>query len=1232
MEVNHDWKLIDEYFKSNEHYISQHHIHSFNDFIENKIPYMIKTLNPFTILKTDEAGEKKHVINVYMGGRDGTHISLSRPCTDDVTGHPVLMYPNVARMQDHTYACQLFADVLLEYTTYENGEEVVFESEEKSIPVGMIPIMLQSKPCILHEKTKGELNELGECMYDQGGYFIIDGKEKVLVSQERTATNKFFMTTVSPSLSSTNEYSHGGLIRCTSKNNLFPKTITMNVFSRDYGDGTRTNAIVLSVPNIKKPDIPLFVIFRALGFITDREIINFIFPDHKNIDEQYLEFIRKSVHEGSFVHTQEDAIDYLKRHCVYKESNFVKHVLKTDLFPNMGDSFKVKAMYLGYLVSKMVRHALGDLDDTNRDSYLYKRVDVTGVLISNMFRDFYNKLRNNIKDTIDKEYTYGSWKNMKEFDIMIRTSKNKIFDSHIITSAMMRSFKGKWGTREEEGIVQDLNRLSHIGYISHVRRVNTPMDRSLKIVSPHKLDVSQWGFMCPIESPDGGNIGLLKHMAVTCHISDEYDDTLMMSCLTANGVLALQYASLMEFTNLDGKIPTRVLLNNNLVGIHGRPNELVRRLKLLKRNNTIHRHTSISWNIFENEIEIFCDAGRCVRPVYVSNGDLQKDIMKTLENNSDSHKWSSLLRLKSSSESLDDADKTPDFLSKTDTQLDKSQSPLEFIDSTETSRSLIAMNREIIDTHPRNTYDYLEIHPSLTLSLYTNMIPLAHHNQAPRNIFSGQQGKQAVGVYVNNFNTRIDTASYVLHYPQKSLLTTKYTKYTNFDRLPNGENIIVAIATYTGYNQEDSVIINKNSIERGMFNTSIYKAHVESEDHNDKSSESIEFANPQSLKKQGIDMNTKYACWDKIDTEGYPKVGSYIEEDDVYVGKVNKRVVSNRNDETLDRFAPDYSGAMDITYTDRSTVAKAITSGTIDAVYVYEKNSKKKLKIRFRKTRTPVLGDKFASRHGQKGVVGMILPQEDMPCTKDGLVPDMIINPHAIPSRMTIGHLIECVIAKYGCVAGMVSDGTVFEHMDASNYYSLLEKHGYNRHGDEVLYNGYTGEQISTKIFMGPTFYCRLKHMVNDKMNYRGGNHLDPVKNPNVGTTKQPSHGRASGGGLRIGEMETNALISHGISHFIQESMMERSDKSQLCVDGATGTSAVEHKHGVKSLLDENSTDFRRVNIPYTMKMLIQEMEALGLKAQICFDNKYEDKNNYYEDAYYEDNLTNDDNDATNES
>ena len=1212
MNVELDWKVIDSYFSSklNEKYITKHHITSYNSFLNKKLPYIIKTLNPFTIVKNDEQQKKRYEINVYMGGKNGEKIVLQKPCVLE-NNKQIILFPNLARLKDYTYTSDLLVDVLIEYTTYnEDGTKTVSESIENNVSIGTIPVMLHSNACVLNKTTMENRVQLGECPYDQGGYFIIDGKEKVIVSQERVATNKLFLNYVKSTDTVKSEYTHMGLIRCTSQeNSLFPKTIKLMIFGKDVQEGARFKSIVMSVPNIELQNIPLFIMFRALGIESDKEIIRNIFLQDTDIDDRYLEYIRKSVHEGSIVTTQKEAIDYLARYCKYKEPNYVKHVLKNDVFPNIGYSFKTKGTYLGYLALKLIRFGLNELDETNRDSYLYKRVDVSGILMANMFRDGYNQLRNNIKNRIDREYIYGSWKDMDEFKMVVKSSMNTIFDKQIITSFVRRSFKGKWGMRESEGIVQDVNRLSYLGYISHIRRVNTPMDRSLKLVTPHRSDASQWGYMCPIESPDGENIGLLKHLATGCQISEECDQDAMVECLQNNGVNLIND---IYPTNLYNK--TKVLLNNNWIGIHNDPHDLVSTLRVLKQNGIINIHTSISWNIIENEVEIFNDSGRCVRPVYIANAKMQEKTFSIISDKDKDDKWKHLI-----SNNVHKSDKASASKDYKENELNKNMAPIEYIDSTETSRSLIAMNREDIALNKMNKYDYIEIHPSLVLSMYTNVIPLAHHNQAPRNIFSGQQGKQALGVYASNFNHRIDTASYLLHYPQKGLLTTKYAKYAHIDKLPNGENVIVAIATYTGYNQEDSLIINKNSLERGLFNSSIYKSHIESEDSNENNGEYISFQNPLEMLKGGLNVNVKYAKWDKIDKNGLPLENKYIEEDDVYVGKVKTTIKTQDFDETLERIRNDTNTDSNklTTYTDKSVIADFTNGGMIDKVIVYQKNDIKKLKIRFRKTREPVLGDKFASRHGQKGVIGMILPQEDMPFTKEGIVPDLIVNPHAFPSRMTIGHLIESVLAKYACVSGNTIDGTVFEDCDIGSYFDLLGKRGFQKHGDELLYNGFTGEQINTEIFFGPTFYYRLKHMVNDKMNYRGGN--DPSKTPVTGTTRQPTHGRANKGGLRIGEMETNALIAHGIGSFIKESMMERSDKYKYAIDVDTGSMAIPHKHGYKSLIDvENNKNFTHVETPYTFKLMNQEVNALGIKSTLCVKKcKKEEEEDVEEDILF---------------
>ena len=1177
------WKLIDSFFssKTNSKYITNHHINSYNTFIKNKIPYIIKTLNPFIIVKD------QYEINVFMGGIDGTGIYLSKPRDKN---NKALM-PIFARLEDINYSSEIYVDIYIEFTSKKDSS--IITSNLKQVPIGTIPIMIQSKLCNLDDLDKDEMIATGECPYDQGGYFIVDGKEKTIVSQERVATNKLFL---SSSSEPDDDFIKMGLIRCTSKiNTLFPKTLILYTLS----DLARKNALVISIPNISS-NIPIFIVFRALGYICDKEIIQMIFSDTiSSISDNYLNFIRKSVHEGSTVFSQDDALAFIARYTKYKEEKQVSYILKNDLFPNVGTSFKSKAIYMGSLVLKLIRHALDELGDTNRDSYLYKRVDVSGILMANMFRDGYNQLRNNIKNKIDKEFIYGSWKNMDEFKVIIENNSKSIFDRQFISDLSRRSFKGKWGLKESEGIVQDLNRLSYMGYVSHIRRVNTPMDRSLKLVTPHRADASQWGYMCPIESPDGENIGLLKHMATFCFISQEADEDSMLTCLDDLGMKQL--------TNIFPKTlknSTKIHLNNNFVGTHDDPVKLLKTLKLYKVNGVINQMTSISWNIIENEIELFNDAGRCTRPVIINKVGAWKTLNDTLKNTTTSTTkdiWSTLIEMNFIA--LYDKNKTKNLAE---------NRCLEFIDSTETSRSLIAMNYEDIEKNPLNTYDYVEIHPSLILSLYTNTIPLAHHNQAPRNIFSGQQGKQSVGVYASNFNKRIDTASYLLHYPQRALLNTKYAKYTNTDSLTNGENVIVAIATYTGYNQEDSLIINKNSLARGLFNSSIYKAYVDSEDKNEKTGEYLSFANPLNMLKTGSDITIKHAKWGKIDDNGFPIENTYIEEDDVFIGKIKTTIVSKQYDETAKRIRNDDQDNSTNTFADKSEVATFTNGGMIDKVYVYNKNDKTKVKIRFRKTREPVLGDKFASRHGQKGVIGMIIPQEDMPFTKDGVVPDLIVNPHAFPSRMTIGHLIESVVTRYSCESGNLIDGTVFENLDLESYTALLEKRGVHKYSDEIMYNGFTGDQIKTQIFFGPTYYFRLKHMVNDKMNYREG--VDPSKAPITGTTKQPTHGRANQGGLRIGEMETNALLGHGISSFIKESMMERSDKHKFIMDIEGGDLAIPHKDGPQSAIDENYKSFTNIEVPYTFKLLTQELKSMSIKPIFHFDDKNKNNDVYEED------------------
>lgn len=1149
------WKIIDTYFRSNEYYFTRHHLDSYNDFVLNRIPYIVETLNPFVILK--EALR----IEVEV---DHTTITMSPP---KYGPDQKFLYPNIARLENRSYTADLRATMRIKY--FEN-DTLVSEKEFKDKKFGSIPILVHSKLCYLHGLSPESLTKLGECAYDQGGYFIVDGKEKVIISQERIATNQLFISDPSDA----DRDSLEGMIRSTALTNaLFPKSVRFWI--EKVPNNPNNFYVRMNVMNIRLERIPIFVMFRALGIESDKDILEYItIGDNTMGHKEIQKLLHPSVVDGSNVlssngtpiYTQEQALRYLSNFVKHDNIEYVQYVFINDMFPNIGDNFREKALYLGYLVNKMVKTAIGAIKQNRRDNYMFKRVDTTGILIGNIFRDFYNKYRNHVRSSIDREFTMGGMNN--RLNLVTEGNFSRIFPSRIIDDHIHKSMKGNWGLTgdpSEQGIVQDVSRLSYVSYISHVRRVNTPIDRSIKLVEPHRLDTPQWGMMCPIESPDGGNIGLLKHMAVTCEITLESKREDIMKCLDDLNLIPLQKVD--PYT-IRGN--AKVHLNNNWIGIHDDPETLVKTMKKYRRSGVLNAFVSVTWKIDDNEVMIYSDSGRCCRPLLVS---------KSFENmNTDEKEWSKLVSGYTYKYTYD----------KPTQKQELKESAIEYVDCFESNSIYVAMRHKDLE---KKRHTHVEIHPCLHLSVYTNTIPLANHNQAPRNVFSGQQGKQALGIYATNFNHRIDTASYLLHYPQRALLSTKIAHYAHKNQMPNGENLIVAIATYTGYNQEDSVILNSSSVARGMFNVTAFKSIVESETVNENSGVSLLFDNPKKLKKEGKEISYRYADWTKIDDDGFPIKNAHIDEDDAYLGMVAVHDQRVAGDDTDDNTVFNEKATQKV-YKDVSKIAKKTVSGTVDNVIHYPlSDGMRQVKIRMRKFKVPELGDKMASTHGQKGVCGMVIPQEDMPHTKNGLVPDIIVNPHAFPSRMTIGHLIECVLAKLGCLQGSYIDGTPFEDHCINDYYKMMERHGYQKHGDELMYNGYTGEQMKTEIFIGPTFYHRLKHMVKDKINYRAGGPVELM-------TRQPTQGRANGGGLRIGEMETNAILAHGIISFVKESMMERSDGYYKYIDSRTGEDIVNNE----KIGYYDSLYAQKVEVPYSWKLLQQELEGMAISTKLLVE------------------------------
>ena len=1246
------FSILGTYFRDHSYPFTKHHIDSFRELIRRHIPETIASFNPITMVKFDEEDttKLKLKVEVFIGGTDpdALGIYVDRPTYVNENNETVLLTPNEARLKNYSYMAHLFADVAVRYTEEGKPEPVV--KEFKKTWLGEIPIMLHSDLCVLHDQNPDVLRKLGECIYDQGGYFIIDGKEKVVVSQERITTNRLFIEATPKDAN----FSHRGHIHCTGERGettLSPRTITFYLIRRelpktDADDDIKEEyrpyrgAIFVSLPSI--PGLyPLFTLFRLLGAESDRQILESIFGDLSEIPKAFLDFIYPTIRHGaeSEVFYQSDAIQHVAPSTYFKSAEQVHAILVNDIMPNMNPSvtrvsspelheanvflYENKVKFLGHLVKDFIQTVMGIRPLSDRDGYVFKRVDISGFLLAQLFQSAYIQLKNTCRDMLDAHYHYIIKNKGQLAKLITPENIRKFIQPNIMTEIMNRSLKGRWGPKPEDPdqeIIQDLGRISYIQFLSHLRRVNLPLDRTIKITSPHRLHSQQWGIMCPFESPDGASIGYLKNFALLSHVTFGTESDTLYPCLLDLGMVPL-YSVLTKDTHRYSS----VYLNGQWVGVHVAPAEFVTQLKLYRRNALINIFTSVSWDIPRKTVRILTEAGRVCRPLFVVEQQallLQKYKQTTADAWYEwvfGKKWKTIhpgvekpadLYYRSYYIPFQQAFPLEKNHSNPTTVLKLHQACIDLLDIEEENTCLVAMRP--VDIQSLTTH--CEIHPSTIFSVVTNNIPFANHNQAPRNIFHGAQSKQAIGIYATNFTRRFDTMGYIQHYPQRPLISTQNAQFTNSDRMPNGFNVIVAVMSYSGYNQEDGIMINKAAIDRGLFNITAYKSLSVSEETLNDFEENV-FMNPEALAAKLKDAdNERYAAAGATIKNYHPERTNYqlLNEDGViaeesYIPKGESVAIVGMMKRTK-RFVKEKQGLDTVTvvkedYEDVSVRSDVHHYGRVDRVYMDKKTAKSPYricKVRFRKVRKPEFGDKHSSRHGQKGVVGLILREEDLPFTKDGIRPDIIINPHAFPSRMTIGHMVECIFAKLCCLEGTLGDGSVFVPFKQDVLCDQLEEHGFERYGNEILYNGFTGSQIPSEIFIGPTFYLRLKHMVADKVHARGVGFM----NPHDQLTRQPTAGRSHMGGLRIGEMERDSLLSHGVAQFIKETMMERSDKYRWLTCKHCGTlmdytavSSTTYKNIRCRACD--SAEFNCFETPFAMKLLIQEMEAMGLSVRL---------------------------------
>jgi len=1518
------WNIIESYFKDKHlERLIKHQLESYNNFIGYQIVKTIEMFNPINIKSEQDfdASSGKYALEIFITFEN---FHIYRPQIHENNGATKLMFPQEARLRNFTYAGAMTIDINIKYIV-RSGENLsnsnIFYKNLSKIHIGKLPIMLKSNICVLNQYKYVENTYTGECKYDAGGYFIINGSEKTVLGQERAAENRIYCYNVSKNNTKftwTAEINSIPDFKCIS-----PKKTIIMISSKHNGFGY---PIFVQISRIKQP-IPLFILFRALNIISDKEICEYIVLNLDNEKNKILlESLQASIIDSSKYLTKEDCIKYITGYALYtpinmdketgarKKLEFTLDIFKNDLFPHC-QTVEHKVYFLGYMTNRLLQTNLKWIKGDDRDSYLNKRIDLTGPSLNNLFRNYFNKLVKDMEKQIIKEINTGCWRSTDDYlNIINLTNIYKIIKSTTIENGIKRALAtGDFGIKHinnnKVGVAQVLNRLTYVSSLSHLRRISTPTDKSGKLIPPRKLHNTSWGFICPAETPEGQSVGIVKNLSYMTHVT-----------IHSNSMSLYEYVE-KYIINVNSLKPNdvfdkvKVFINGSWIGIAQDPIELYKYLKDLKYKGIINIYTSIIFDCKLQEIRICNDSGRLTRPLLIVKNNnilITQDILNKIKNNE--LFWDDLF---------------------TNCKID--EAILEYIDPEEQSLSMIATKPIDLlqSSHIISKFTHCEIHPSSIFGIIASCIPFPDHNQSPRNTYQSAMGKQAIGVYATNYNERMDKTAFVLNYPTRPLVDTRIMNMIKLNEIPSGCNINVAIMTHTGYNQEDSLLVNKGSIDRGLFQATIY--HTEKDEDKQKINGDEEIrCKPNPAKTKGM----KFGNYNKVNSKGIIPENTLVENRDIIISKVLP-IKDNKNDHTKL-----------IKYEDQSRIYRTVEEVYIDKNYIDRNGDGYSFaKVRLRALRKPVIGDKFcslptqqvltnygwieikdiditkhkvasldknenmiyefpvakfeydhdgklyyiknkqveivctlnhklyvkkragkkyelieaqhvmskmvrfqktmenvnpdidyfdldgtnynmdawlqligmfisdgccdksnkcifitaikerkvefnksifenlkinfsyhkvgnfcisgtnypnlfeffrnlslgalnktlpefvwnlskrqsiilleallqgdgssmeykgetfdrygtisikladditrlalhcgwsgivkiaeeptgiarigkrnlgsrageivsitqkhtyykvsiirkqnqpwinkkvndsneekiidyqgkvfcievpsshtyymresnyspcliignSSRHGQKGTVGNIIPEEDMPFNRNGIRPDIIINPHAIPSRMTIGQLKETLLGKVLVELGLFGDGTSFGDLNVKTISNKLLELGYEANGNEIMYNGMTGEQIECNIFMGPVFYQRLKHMVNDKQHSRS-------MGPMVNLTRQPAEGRSRDGGLRFGEMERDGMISHGASRFTKERMYDVSDKYQVFICKNCGLVAsyndTLHIHHCRTC--DNRSDFSYVEIPYACKLLFQELITMNVVPRIITNN-----------------------------
>ncbi len=1202
-------QMIHSYFTTQEIPLTKHHIDSFDQFLDRDMINIIKANNPILILKDQipNTDQYRYRVEIFVGGLDGTQLFLGSPTLKLENGKILkLLYPNEARLRNATYALQVEANLIVRVSIKPSATDdpIVQDITFERFNLFQLPLMLKSRYCVLHAKPKEFLREAGECPNDGGGYFIVDGSEKVLITRQEAAFNTLYVTDQPRDL----KVSHYATM-----SSLNPKTRVVKRVAF-YWTRERTkkgvfgkppqylpSVMEVSIPFVRKP-VNIFVLFRALGVQSDEDILRLIYPDLNSPEAVAAAelLIPSMAHAFPFTDTY-SAIQYIKTLTKGFSEFHVLDVIHNNLFPHVEDLPGTRAAFLASCVRKILRVVMGVDSPTSRDDTRNQRLLTSGFLVQMLFQGVFKQWTSAVKRRIDEEYNYNKalYSGDKFMNIFSPGNVRTMFRAGFITEGLMRGFKGKWqvgGSKvgeEKSGVLQALSRLSYLDFMSHCRRAVLDFDTGMKLAGPRRLNTTQYGYFCTSETPSGGSIGITKNLSMFTSISTGADTDSLVKWLFSKG----QILSCADCTPQLQAIMVPIYLNNGLLGYTAKPKELTSILRLFKRTACLPPYSSVGFNIPQRQVFIFTEEGRPLRPLWIvplKTNRISKDWRLNVIGSLPSRQTAALTSTLFIDPLADKADAT--FQDYT-TLLTPHQGSIEYVDPYEQNEILIANLPE----HIVKETTHMEIHPSTILGLLGNMIPFPNHNQSPRNQLSASQSKQSLSMYATNWKNRFDNTANVMCYGEAPLVRTLYQDYIGAGEMSYGHNIVLAMGIYTGYNQEDGIVMNADSLARGLFRNITYRSYEAFEEDDERAKTRTRIGNPEQV-HAWMDLNVALD-YSKLDESGLVRVGEYVDETTVIVG----------------RYMMMDTGKIK----DASVTPQVWTRGRVESVVVTVNNAGLRLvKIRVVQDRSPELGDKFSNRHGQKGTLGMAFRAHDMPRTEDGIVPDMIMNPHAIPSRMTIGQLLEQLFGKAAAEVGAIANSTAWmnEGSPHEQIGAVLEKLGLEKTGNQILYNGQTGEMIEADIFIGNVYGMRLKHMTEDKWNARGEGRREQ-------RTHQPTGGRGNQGGLKIGEMERDAIIGHGVTTFIQESMMKRSDGTSFWVCNGCGTIPIyneKQRFFICSLCDgpiqyigdspstlepvppptRSGTTFSKIEMPYATKLFMQELEFFLNVSTRCLTTK----------------------------